>query len=121
MYGLIYKYDDDKDIYLCFFDNKERFLVTDSTGILGTGYENLTLNDICFCEVEIKDGTKDIEIEDPRDLLEELKNSSEYKYFFHIRQRIIYNYPITIKQIIDDKNFLYVANKIYDKQIKNLI
>jgi hypothetical protein len=116
MNGLVYRSYD--EIYLSIYDNKQRYIISEGTPITEGAYNNLKNNEIFLVDVQVKDGTLDLEVDDPQDLVDQLKIMDGYNIFFHMRNLSLYEYPFEIDTIIDNNEFEKIAKNILLKEKK---
>ena len=120
MNGIIYKIIVDEENYeltfLSFYD--EIGEITDGVCINDEMYNSLKSNQICYCAVNIKDGTSELKIDDIHYFVENIKDY-QFDIFYTINNIMVYEYnePIT-KIFTDDKYKHIITESIYKRNLK---
>jgi hypothetical protein len=113
--GLVFKIDDEP--YISFLNPKDN-IPSYGISISEGPYKDMKDNEISYVDVEVKDGTEDIDISFD-DFIENALNYNPGDIFYHIRDIMFFEYSNTIKEIIESDGLDSVLFDIIEYMEKN--
>jgi len=118
MNGLVYRIKD--KVYLSLV-NPKTDEITDGVPINeGVYKDTLKDNEISFCVVNVKDGTKDLKIDDVEHFINEMASENSENYFYQIKDILVYSMDFfTVEEICKKGDFISVTKDIINDMKKD--